>query len=202
MADDDNILRRVPKRARGQARVALILDASAELFARQGIESTTTNEIAAHAGISIGSLYQFFPNKDAIVEALARRYAEELRGGMDHVIAETADTPLPVVFDALLDALRLLHEKHPGFPPLFYGAYSAPGLHDASAELHAEVIARIDALLAAHLPALPPDDRHLRATAAVAVVKAMLAAPVDPADADRWHAELKALVRAYIASML
>lgn len=65
-----------PQRARGKLRVAALLDAAAALFAERGYEATTMTEIAARAGASIGSLYQFFPSKEALAETLFERYTE------------------------------------------------------------------------------------------------------------------------------
>ena len=65
-----------PKRERGKQRVAALIDACAELFAEKGYEATTMTEIAQRAGAAIGSLYQFFPSKEALAEALFNRYAE------------------------------------------------------------------------------------------------------------------------------
>ena len=65
-----------PKRERGKQRVAALIDAGAELFAEKGYEATTMTEIAQRAGAAIGSLYQFFPSKEALAEALFNRYAE------------------------------------------------------------------------------------------------------------------------------
>src|ERR1700734_4264367 len=65
-----------PKRERGKQRVAALLDAGAELFAEKGYEATTMTEIASRAGAAIGSLYQFFPSKEALAEALFNRFAE------------------------------------------------------------------------------------------------------------------------------
>jgi AcrR family transcriptional regulator len=69
---------KAPKRARGVRRVAELLDAGAALFAVQGYEATTMTNIARRAGASIGSLYQFFPSKEALAEALFARYAERM----------------------------------------------------------------------------------------------------------------------------
>jgi AcrR family transcriptional regulator len=65
---------KAPKRARGVQRVAELLDASAALFAENGYEPTTMTQIAIRAGASIGSLYQFFPSKEVLAEALFARY--------------------------------------------------------------------------------------------------------------------------------
>jgi len=69
---------KAPKRARGVQRVAELLDASAALFAENGYETTTMTQIAIRAGASIGSLYQFFPSKEVLAEALFARYVERV----------------------------------------------------------------------------------------------------------------------------
>jgi len=65
---------RAPKRLRGQQRVAELLEAGMAVFAEKGYEAATMTEIAARAGAPIGSLYQFFPTKDAIADTLIERY--------------------------------------------------------------------------------------------------------------------------------
>ena len=72
-------MRREPRQARSQERVNRILDLAEELFAGESYAATTTNAIAARAGVPIGSLYQFFPDKTSILQALALRYAEKAR---------------------------------------------------------------------------------------------------------------------------
>src|SRR5258708_30254250 len=69
----------VQRRARGVQRIASILDAAETVFAEVGYDEANTNRIAAQAGISPGSLYQFFSNKEAIAQALVARYTEELQ---------------------------------------------------------------------------------------------------------------------------
>lgn len=67
-------MRRQPKQARSRERVNRILDVAEEMFIAEGCNTVTTNAIAAKAEIPIGSLYQFFPDKAAILQALAARY--------------------------------------------------------------------------------------------------------------------------------
>ena len=69
----------VRRQARGERRIAQILRAAAEVFARDGYEGATTNAIAREAGVSPGSLYQFFRNKDEVAAALAEYYTTELQ---------------------------------------------------------------------------------------------------------------------------
>src|SRR5580704_1179534 len=69
---------KAPTRARGVQRVAELLDAGAALFVENGYETTTMTQIAIRAGASIGSLYQFFPSKEVLAEALFARYVERV----------------------------------------------------------------------------------------------------------------------------
>lgn len=71
-------MRRKPRQARSQERVNRILDVAEELFVTEGYTATTTNAIATKAKVPIGSLYQFFPDKSAILQALAIGYGEKL----------------------------------------------------------------------------------------------------------------------------
>lgn len=67
-----------PSQARGKERVRVILSSALVLFKGYGIEEVTTNDIAKAASIPIGSLYRYFPNKDAIIVALVELYVEDL----------------------------------------------------------------------------------------------------------------------------
>lgn len=94
-----------PKRARGYLRVAAILDAAAALFAERGFEATTMTEVAVRSGTAIGSLYRFFPTKEAIAEALSQRYGEELGDKLDALALTASGLSSPAIADALVDLL-------------------------------------------------------------------------------------------------
>jgi AcrR family transcriptional regulator len=70
-------VRKRPTQVRSRQTVESILDAAAHLLAERGYTATTTNHVAQRAGVSIGSLYQYFPNKDALVVALEEQHLEE-----------------------------------------------------------------------------------------------------------------------------
>ncbi len=100
-------LRRQPKQKRGQVRVQNILDAAEKLMLEHGYDALNTNAIAANAGISIGSLYHFFPNKLAILEALIERYYQQFLDVLAqvHVFEEehllTASAYIALLFNRL-----------------------------------------------------------------------------------------------------
>src|SRR5258708_2931081 len=114
--DQQKHARLVQRRARGVQRIASILDAAETIFAHLGYDETTTNHIAAQAGISPGSLYQFFSNKEEIAQALATRYTEETQQAYDSVFSvEAASLPFSLWLDQVIDTLLAFHFAHPAF---------------------------------------------------------------------------------------
>ena len=98
---------RAPSQDRGLQRVEQILDAAESLVAELGVEGTSTNAIAERAKTSMGSLYHFFPSKEALIEALARRFAERKRElNAKAVPVDGARMPLEEVVDALVGQVR------------------------------------------------------------------------------------------------
>ena len=106
-----------PKRKRGIARVAKLLDAGAAVFAEQGYKAATMTEIAARAGAPIGSLYQFFPNKDVLADALIARYAEHVEAALDRIRAEARALDGTQLADRLLDVLVTDRAQSGAEPP-------------------------------------------------------------------------------------
>lgn len=92
MQDDDAPnARRRPTQQRSRERVERILSAASELIARTGSDQVKMNEVAALAGISIGSLYQYFPEKSALIRTLAERYNAQSRRCIEDALAKVSD---------------------------------------------------------------------------------------------------------------
>lgn len=93
---------------RSQAMVEALLDATARVLVREGYDRASTNRIAATAGVSVGSLYQYFPNKEALVAALVARHnrqmLELLRNALKEVASLDLATALRAVVRAAVDA--------------------------------------------------------------------------------------------------
>jgi AcrR family transcriptional regulator len=100
-----------PQRDVGRQRVAELLQAAAAVIQERGFEAATMAEIAARADAKIGSLYRFFPNKDAVAEALMRRYAEALQAEYDAIHAHAAGATPQELADILIDLLVKLHPQ-------------------------------------------------------------------------------------------
>ena len=191
----------VRRQARGLRRIEDLLDAAAQVFAAVGYDAATTNAIAARAGVSPGSLYQFFPHKEALGRALAARYAAALRDLYGTALAiEVAALALPELLDRIVDPLIAFDLANPGFQALFAGAGIAPQLADVARELDEEILRRVEALVAARAAGLDAERRTLVATIAVRIFKAVLPLAL-AADLPRRTAiitELKAALRGYL----
>ncbi|WP_181442587.1 TetR/AcrR family transcriptional regulator [Streptomyces tateyamensis] len=166
-----------PKRrqARGERRIAQLLEAAGHVFAESGYSATTTNAIAARAGVSPGSLYQYFPNKDAIAAALAESYADSLDELLTPfaVVDPTAVT-LEQALGASLPPIVDFHRAHPACLALFIGG-NAPGhIMDLQQPLMARTHARIAALLTLYAPQLPSERLQLGASVTLAAYKGVL----------------------------
>ena len=74
--------RKTPRQQRSAATVAAILEAAAHILEEEGFDGYTTNAVAARAGVSIGSVYQYFPNRDSVTRALIERRSEALLGAI------------------------------------------------------------------------------------------------------------------------
>lgn len=86
-------LRKTPSQRRSRTTVEAILDATGLILAQGGLAAVNTNAVAERAGVSIGSLYQYFPSKEAILAALIRRIKEEMLEDMQAalIVAQTGD---------------------------------------------------------------------------------------------------------------
>ncbi|MFD8565790.1 TetR/AcrR family transcriptional regulator [Streptomyces sp. NPDC059639] len=97
--------RRIPRQERSRATVERILEAGAQVLSEHGYEGASTSRIATEAGLSPGSLYQYFPHKDAIVLAVLERYSDQLVAGITARMTGQFEQPAPVIVRATLAAL-------------------------------------------------------------------------------------------------
>jgi AcrR family transcriptional regulator len=114
-------LRRVPVQGRSLARVSRMLDACAELVDEVGYDGLTTTLLAERASVAIGSVYQFFPDKRAIVQALAVRNVEAYVARVGARINDGSVTRWPDAVDAAMAEFIDMHRTIPGFRTLHFG---------------------------------------------------------------------------------
>jgi AcrR family transcriptional regulator len=108
------------RNVRGERRVASLLDAAGRVFGELGYHAATTNAIAAEGKVSPATLYQFFPNKEAIADALVARYAMDLaKEERAASIEELASAPLEEAIRQVTEVVIEFHRKHPAFRTLY-----------------------------------------------------------------------------------
>lgn len=153
--------RRLPKQERSEATVEAILEAAAQVFERYGYAAGTTNRIAERAGVSIGSLYQYFPNKDAILVALVHRHLAEGTAALQpHLDRLNRGTRFDDVLPDIVHAMVAMHALAPGLHRVLFEETQLPptlrteldGLEDRLTDLTASA-------LAADLDPSPVDPR-------------------------------------------
>lgn len=105
----------------------MILRATAHILSREGPARLTTNRVAEKAGVSIGSVYQYFPNKEALVEEVRRRYGETFRDRLFAVAGSVGSVPLAEAIGRVVRALIAIHAEDAGL----HNAVSAAGMSKA-----------------------------------------------------------------------
>jgi AcrR family transcriptional regulator len=203
---EEKVMRRRPQQARSQQRVDDLLNTAESVFAEIGYEAATTNLIAARAGISIGSLYQFFPNKEALLDGIAERYITNMRTQLDAAFApETiSDMPITTIISQFIDGLIAFKAAHSGFDTVFMSSSIPVQQSLAVQKMHEEIISQVDALLASRFPDLSAERRRVGASIGVAIVKGLmpLAEAPDGLPTAQVLLEAKTAVLAYLRSFL
>ncbi|RBQ17354.1 TetR/AcrR family transcriptional regulator [Spongiactinospora rosea] len=207
-------LRRRPAQRRSVERVERMLDECARLLDEHGYDALTTKEVARRAGVPIGTFYQFFPDKQGLVRALALRNLEAF---LERIAAELAIADLAHwtdVADLAIDEFVEMKRSTPGFSVVDFGeVLTAPGgpvlrgserMLDAALENNAVVADRLRGLTIERLGAPPgPNlDRALLVAVEAADVVLKLAFRVHPAGDPELIAECKHLVRCYLSDHL
>lgn len=188
--------------ARGLARMATIVEAAVVVFARDGVDRATTNAIAAEAGISPGSLYQYFSDRTDILRAVVRDYIARL-GEVYATVWPTIDATTPR--DEMIAALLVPLAEFKRANATFTLVYAHPNLPE---ELRQEVdglnqafITRLVDLLATRNPGVPRPDLELVARQATALFRGSLPLlGTVTGDEHRDTRELCTVIDAYLAS--
>ncbi|MFE7382443.1 TetR family transcriptional regulator [Streptomyces zhihengii] len=196
-----------PKRrqARGERRIAQLLDAAAGVFCSTGYAAASTNAIAREAGVSPGTLYQFFPNKEAIAFELGDRLMHQWRESHGAALAAAAlDLPLEQLLDAVLDPLIAFNHENPAFSVLMHGPDIPGRITQEFDTVHQGLLTRIEEILAGYLPGTPPAEVARVSTMTFAIFKAGLDLIVAHEGAERvaYTAELKAVMFRYLEPLL
>ncbi|MBT8451083.1 MAG: TetR/AcrR family transcriptional regulator [Deltaproteobacteria bacterium] len=194
--------RRRPSQERSRDRVERILDATSSLLGDTPVDKITTAAIAEQAGVPIGSVYQYFPNKLAILAELARRVMEEVDLKTASLIAEDFGVlPWDRAIDRAIDATIEGFASQPGYLQLLLSIRPTPEFRAITDESNE----RVAAMLAFH-PALqrliPANRIQLVTRAAIEAANALqdwALSEDDPALRNQIIVEMKTLLKGYLA---
>ena len=129
------VQRRDPKQRRSRQTVEAVLDAVVRVLKRDGAAAVTTNRIAEVAGVSIGSVYQYFPDKRAIYTALHDRHSDEMSRLVERTLVEHAAASLATLLRALVEAMIEAHATDPALHELLREVPHDDGARDLPTRL-------------------------------------------------------------------
>jgi len=192
-----------PQRSNGRARVALILEAAADVIRERGYESTTMSEIALRSGTKIGSLYRFFPTKELVGDALIEDYAQSSEVQWQAIIAAAPGATPERLADLLLDAYIDARRKHSARALLALLEGRADGSRRREEFRHRN-LERIGEALKANAPHLRAPTLMKMAVVMLYHMRAMMAMTFDPnaPNAPGAPEELRISVRSWLAARL
>lgn len=170
--------RKSPAQSRSRATVEAILDAAAHILVTQGFAAASTNRIAEKAGVSIGSLYQYFPNKGALIAALRRRHAEAMRTTILQLAGPAASAPLPEAVRSFIHAVMQAHRIDPQLHRILAQEAPRTDFADSRGDIDHDLRNAVHALLHSRSSEILPTDLPLAAAMLVRLTDALIHAAV------------------------
>lgn len=198
-------LRRVPTQERSRRRLEQILHAAAVGFAEEGVEGLTVERIAEQAGTSVGSVYQFFPNKLAIFAAVADRCMQNVRAAFRALIGTNpANRGWRELLESVVDGLVALQRDDPYARAVWSNLHHYQEFEEADVRLEQELVAATQLLFAGYAPHLDPAKSSTIALLTVDIVSiALLNIPRrTQAVADALLDEAKVALQRYLTPYL
>jgi AcrR family transcriptional regulator len=194
--------RRQPRQQRSADTIAVILEAATQILQTRGLEAFNTNAIAERAGVSIGSLYQYFPGKESILAALHRRYEDQLTATVQQSIASTTSLPLPERLCHAIDALIEAHSQAPILHRLLELCEDTHLLPQTSDQPTRTIQATLRALLRHHRLRLPGITQAQAAEDLLLIARALInraivesSNPISPT----WRRRIHRAINHYLA---
>lgn len=200
MSEADEKPRR--RQARGERRIAQLLQAAARVFCEEGYTASSTSAIAREAGVSPGTLYQFFPNKEAIAIELSTQLIQDMEAAHGLVFTEdNSRLPLDRLIDAVTDPFVEFSTDNLAMLALLKSP-DAPGrVADDHQVLHTALVERVTDLIAVRTPSLSVGERALIAQMSLAMFKTGLdlIAEHDGEERAAYVREMKSMLYRYLA---
>ena len=170
--------RKSPTQQRSQLTVAALLKATAHILVKEGYESASTNRIAEAAGVSIGSLYQYLPSKEALVAAVVDRHMQEMMQLLRAAVDRVREQPVEVATRELVRVMIDAHRVDPRLHRVLVEQVPRVGRLENIRAIDREAYALIRAYLEAHRDELRVADLDVASFVCVATVEALTHAAV------------------------
>lgn len=196
---------RRPQQERGQRRVDAILDAAAAIVAEEGVPAATMHTIARRSGTTIGSMYHFFPDRDAILVALAERHGHAIREmALGLATVDWSQLSLEAAVDRYVETCIDYVRQHPDLLRVAHVAQAIrPDIRDGDASPEEQLMIVTTAIVAARSPHVTPAQRSARAATMLALVEGVVersARRAAPSPAVMYR-ELKRALVAYLGAL-
>lgn len=200
MSSGSSTLRREPQLERGERRVVQLLETAAVVLAELGYEAATMTEVAKRAGASIGTVYQYFPNKEALVQALRNQYAAEMVHRWEQVEEATKAMTVAQMAHHIVELTACFVNEHPAY----YAVVDAPVKYQRSPQARQRLREGIAKVFRNRKRGLSPETAFRMANVALQIVKSMhaLYADANPQERQALVKEYKRAVAAYLESRL
>ncbi len=191
--------RRSPQQARATQRRAKFLEVAARLIGEQGYEIVPMMAIAKEAGASIGTLYDYFPDKQSVALALLSEYVEQADAHWTAVLSGARTMTERELSEVFIEGILTFVRAHPAYLPLL----TAPIGYARTAEARQPLRRTIADALRKTKPSVTPERAFLSAQVIVQLMKGMLALykQVTAKDKNAVTAEFKALMLAYVSGL-
>lgn len=170
--------RKTATQSRSLATVETILRATTHILKREGYDALSTNKVADRAGVSVGSLYQYFPNKAALVAALVDRHVEEMFAAILAEAPALMAMPIEQAVRRYVELMIAAHRVDPALHRVFVEQMPRIGDLARIETVHARGIALAKTVLSHHAHTLRPHDLDLAAFLVVTTIEAVTHAAV------------------------
>ena len=164
---------RVPRQARAQETVDALLIATKTLLIRGGAEAATTNAVAKLAGVSIGSLYQYFPSREALIAELSKRHVARVLALTFREIDALLGTSIRVGARRLIKLMIEMHRQDPELHAAIEAIHPGLGARAQLGQMEAQVLSVARAYLERHRHELVVDDLDRAAFVVVTTIEAL-----------------------------
>ncbi|HEX7667499.1 MAG TPA: TetR/AcrR family transcriptional regulator [Polyangiaceae bacterium] len=163
--------RKLPTQARALETVEAILAATKKVLVKEGYEGTTTNRVAETAGVSIGSLYQYFPSKDALLAELVDRHLKQMQRVLATTAAEGQAGTIEEAARTIIRAIFAAHRVSPKLHRVIMQQMARIGAIENLDAFESETQGMVEAFLTSHRTELRPKNVKIAARVAMLAVR-------------------------------